>query len=373
MNELNHSLHSPMPAAQEWRRIDELIESIADSAIGDSSESLANTFAEIPVSDRDRSLFHALIRRSENAFRSESFSLVERWTIEYQQSNWLAKLKERMQELHTTHRHIWTEVHEFFESLQSTIDILSQRMIPAPAYRNAIAVKDQIYQPRRRALEPADLPAFHSLFCTAIDPESQPFTISGLAAGVAHRFTLICVQDSSLRREEIVHVSEQGQVTIHLSSALNSLQERREGFSEFVWFLSEEKEEGGWTSGLVWLESKATRKLANDTARILMESEEKNRADSCIDALFGINLLSTREYYMEAYEEARQGLLFLPRQYREENSVPFKESLWLFISHLVDKILARLEKAEPVFLQIKPDWNAVSSLRILRERLKEWE
>ncbi|MBN2325899.1 MAG: hypothetical protein JXR73_02005, partial [Candidatus Omnitrophica bacterium] len=233
--------------------------------------------------------------------------------------------------------------------------------------------QEQIYQPRRRAIEPADLPAFPALFCTAVDPSAKPFPVSGLAPEEPHRFSLTSIQNPSLKHEETITADEKGQVEIDLAAILTALQKQDGAFHEFVWFLREEKEGGAWTSGLVWLESKATQKLAADAVRILMESEDKERADACIDALFEINLLSTREYFMKAYEDARQGLLFLPRQYREENSAPFKESLWLFINHLMDKIIARLEKAKPVFLQVQPNWNALESLRLLKERLKEWE
>lgn len=373
MNNLNHPLHSFPPTPQEWKLVDELVESIESDLSVDSLETLVFPRECASIDGRDYSRFLDATRLYRGFFRSEKSSLMERWAIERSQMNWLALLKERLRSLHSIHQRAQMEASAFFESLQTTIDILSQRMAPAPAHRNALAAKDQIYQPRRRALEPADLPAFHSLFCTAIDPDSKPFTISGLAAGRAHHFSLICVQDPSVTRDEIVHATDQGQVEISVAAALNDLQKRRGEFSEFVWFLSEEKPDGAWTSGLVWLESKATRKLANDSLRILMENEEKQRPESCIDALFGINLLSTREFFMEAYEEARQGLLFLPRQRREENSVPFKESLWLFINHLVDKVVARLEKAEPVFRAVKPDWNAVNSLRSFKERLKEWE
>ncbi len=389
MNTYWNETHFHSPDEQVWKNVDEVIDAIDHDftsehhdSNSDSDNARTNAFVTTDLvsdphsdsrSERDISFFFSVVRRRIGIPLSEKSSLAERWSLERSQKNWLAKLQERLHAIHSANRESWSEIQDFFQSLQSTIEILSQRMIPAPVHRNATAPKEQIYQPRRRALEPADLPAFPSLFCTAIDPEAQPYVISGLAPGIPHHFSMICVQDNSVQYKQIITASEDGNLEIDIAGILIALRNQREGFSELVWFLSDESKENAWTSGLVWLESRATRKLATDTVRALMDNKVKNRPDSCIDALFEINLLSTREYYMAAYEQARQGLLFLPRQYREENSVPFKESLWLFINHLVDRMLTRLEKAEPVFHQTKPNWNAVNSLRVLKNRLKEWE
>jgi len=374
MNELKRPTHSYWPDERDWSAADDLIRAIANEAVLSNHPIPDERLESFPAESRDRQTLFSAIRGNIQPRQTGRLSLVERWDIEQSQIHWMTALNARLNAIRSVPAEIWNNVQPFFASMQETIDVLSQRMIPAPVHRGPAAVREQIYQPRRRALEPADLPALPALFCTALDPDADPLDVSGLARGVSHRLTLVCVQNPSLRHEETLPASEDGSMKLDLPHGIASLQKQGNDFCEFVWFLSEEAPNGSWTSGLVWLESKATRKLAADAVRLLRESAEKDRSDaSCIDALFEINLLSTREFYTRAYEMAREGLLFMPRARRQENSAPFKESLWLFVNHLVDKILARLEKAEPVFRSIQRDWNAVASLRRLKDRLKEWE
>ncbi len=372
---MNQNMHNQKEGLnqKDWKLADELIESIIhdkdmekpDAAPGINQDSMP---------DQDRvSFFSAIQRDYKSVYQKNTISLVERWSAEHIQINWLAKLKNKLNTIRAANKEAWGELQAYFEALQSTVDVLSTRMIPAPVHRSAVASQQELYQPRRRAIEPADLPAFSPLFCTAIDPDAEPFVISGLAPEVEHRLTLVCVQKPSVKHEETISASSNGTVQIDLAKTMMTLQDEQGEFCEFTWFLTETSGNDAWASGLVWLESKATRRLANDAVRILMENDNKESEDTCIDSLFEINLLATRESYMEAYEQTRQGLLFMPRQNREENSAPFKESLWLFLNHLIDKIVDRMEKAEPVFKSIKPDWNAVNSLKTLKERLTEWE
>ncbi|MGC9330083.1 MAG: hypothetical protein ACP5I1_20775, partial [Candidatus Hinthialibacter sp.] len=359
MNVSMNSNHSNIPNEQEWRQIDQLIQSISEDQELDEPESPVDLMIDYPQGEKDRAIFDAVLKKFSRRYSFRMSSMVERWAIQQSQVNWLAVLQKRLDDIRRSHRQAWGEMQAFFGLLGDTIEVMTQRMTPALAHRGAAAVKEHIYQPRRRALEPADLPAFPALFCTAVDPTAKPFLISGLTPNELHRFTLIRLQDPSVKQETPLSADDKGQVEIDLAASLVALQKQNDVFHEYVWFLREEKEGGAWTSGLVWLESNATRKLAADAVRVLMENEDKNSADARIDALFEINLLATREYYMKAYEEARQGLLFLPRQYREENSAPFKESLWLLINHLMDKIIAKMEKAKPVILEIQPTWNAL--------------
>jgi hypothetical protein len=372
MNQNTHN-NSDGLNQRDWQLADQLIESIIHDKDMENPDA-AQRINQGAMPDQDRESFFSAIQRDyKSVYRKDALSLVERWSAEHIQINWLAKLKNKLNTVRAANKEAWGELQAYFEALQSTVDILSTRMIPAPVHRSAVASQQELYQPRRRAIEPADLPAFSPLFCTAIDPDAEPFIISGLAPEVEHRLTLVCIQKPSIKHEETIGASGNGTVQIDLAKTMITLQDNLGDFCEFTWFLTEKSGNGAWASGMVWLESKATRRLANEAVRMLVKKETKESEDSCIDSLFEINLLATRETYMEAYEQARQGLLFMPRQQREENSVPFKESLWLFLNHLIDKIVDRMEKAEPVFQSIKPDWNAVNSLKTLKERLTEWE
>ncbi len=113
--------------------------------------------------------------------------------------------------------------------------------------------------------------------------------------------------------------------------------------------------------------------MTEEARRILADVAGGEHEDTDIETLIEINLFIAREFFMKAYERTRNGLLFLPKLSKFESKVPYQESLWQFIIQLIGKMLNRYEKAESVFKQIQPDWNALSSLRILRQQITEWE
>ena len=107
--------------------------------------------------------------------------------------------------------------------------------------------------------------------------------------------------------------------------------------------------------------------------RLLADSAVQNQEDQPAETLLEISLLASRGYLMKAFDLARRKLIFSPSPDGEAGPIPYKESLWQLVNTLVEKILARVESADPAFRRIQPDWNAAESLRLLRNRLTEWE
>ncbi|RJP33241.1 MAG: hypothetical protein C4527_04870 [Candidatus Omnitrophota bacterium] len=341
------------------------------------SDSLFHPYEDAVDAD-DRTAFLAAINRSAIPRRQEHVpSVIRRWTTEQGRRDWLARMQEYLLDLEKKSAEFGRHLQDMFRPLVTVNDILMQRLEPVPTVRDAAAAKEMIYKPRRRAIEAADLPAFNPLFCTAIDREAEATTISGLNPEERYVFSLIAVDHPDLQEHHGVQSSPHGGVVLDIAGMLDRLQKQAGTSVKFAWFLQEEDDrnasERGWISGLVWLESEQTRKMTQEAHRILADIAGGEHEDTDIETLIEINLFIAREFYMKAYERARQGLLFQPKLSRFESKVPYQESLWQFIMQLIDKILVRLETAEAVFRAVKSEWRAVSSLRELRRHIAEWE
>jgi len=371
MNKKNE-IHSRCAASEEtWKRVNELIGAIqADQEMG-TLRSIDSSDIKDSL-DRCRRRLLASIERGADYSRCAAPSLVERWTLEHRRKDWLTRLSETLNAFESCGRERWEEIRAFFLPLQSVLDILTQRLVPAPAHRGASTAKERVYQPRRRAIEPADLPIFNPLFCAAIDPAEKTFSLSGLAPGAAYELTLRCVREPDRQTKQALNASPEGRLDIDLSAIMDEKPSSQEPLG-YVWLLEEKTANGAWTSGLIWPESEKIRALSNETMRRLADSLNKEQDDSSLNILYEINMLVKREYFMKAYERARQGLLFSSSLRREESALPVKEALWQFVNQIVGKILYRIERAEPVFRALKPEWNAAASLRALHSRLTEWE
>ncbi|MEW6234431.1 MAG: hypothetical protein AB1656_03500 [Candidatus Omnitrophota bacterium] len=373
MNEKN-AIHSRRAASEEtWKRVNELIGAIeADKEMATPCSLEAAADAKDSL-DRCRFRLLASIQSGAEYRHPAAPSLVERWTLDHRRKDWLTRLSETLNAFESCSRERWEEIRSFFLPLQSVLDILAPRLVPAPAHRGVSAAKERVYQPRRRAIEPADLPVFNPLFCAAIDPAEKTFSLSGLAPHAVYELTLLCVQTPDKQTKLTLHASAEGKLDIGFSAMMEKKPAQSQEPFEYVWLLEENSAGGAWTSGLIWLESEKIRALSNETMRRLADSLKQEPDDSSASLLYEINMLVKREYFLKAYERARQGLLFSSSLRRDESALPLKEALWQFVNQIVGKILFRIERAEPVFRALKPEWNAAASLRALHSRLVEWE
>ncbi len=359
-----------------WDQVDRIIQSMSSPAEVDEGELWSMTFDNEAVDQRDRTAFwHAVSKDFSPSNHSTHGSLIERWVQEHRRTHWLARMRERLSHLESISETWKTQVEPLFSPLENVLAVLGERMVLAPAHRSASLNKERVYQPRRRAIEPADLPGFNPLFCTAVAPNSGPISLSGLSVNTAYRFLVLDSQDRDNFYEQTQMASEEGKLQIDLPTLLAALQSKSGELRDCVWFLEENGEtpQGSWTSGLVWLENESTHSKSQQAEKIIKKSAASDSIEFSIDTLFDINLLTVRQYYIQAYEKARQSLLFTPKSYKEENQIPFKESLWQFIQLQINEIVHRLEQAEVAFRQIRPQWKAVESLRALQKRLTEWD
>ncbi|MFB3787506.1 MAG: hypothetical protein ACE15F_14175, partial [bacterium] len=262
-------------------------------------------------------------------------------------------------------------------TLESIFTRMSQHLVPAPAYRDATAVREYVYKPRRRAIEPAGLPVFSPLFCASVEPDAKPFTITGLVSGLTYRFSLISIEDNRLRQDFSLQANPEGKLELDLARWIHPLQEKQGRPTDFAWFLHEIKETGipgdHWASGLVWLEPETSRQMTEEFKQALDQITGTEQKENRIASFFDLNCLAARGAYVQAYEQARQDLLFIANRSWEENPVLYKEALWQFIHHVVTQMIERMARAESTFRGQKPDWKALASLRELESGLVEWD
>lgn len=376
MKEINGHSHSAPESV--WNQVGRLIQAVAADKTMENPDLPQTPEDAMAVSGEHQARFFSAIRRWTGVPRRFNIpTLVEKWTLAQQQHNWLARAWKTWNQAAAGIRQAGDDFSALSGTLESIFMRMSQHLVPAPAYRDATAVREYVYKPRRRAIEPAGLPVFSPLFCASVEPDAKPFTIAGLVPGLTYRFSLISIEDNRLRQDLSLQANPEGKLELDLARWIRPLQEKHGRPTDFAWFLHEIKETGipgdHWASGLVWLEPESLRPMTGEIKRVLAHASEPAGNDSRLGSFFELNLLAARGAYIQAYEQARQDLLFFANRSWEENPVLYKEALWQFIHHVVTQMVERMSKAESTFLGQKPDWKALASLRELESGLVEWD
>lgn len=378
MNRNKGPIHSPVAPESVWNQVGSLIKALWSDKTWDNPDLPQVPEDGMPVTGEHMARFFTALRRWTSVpRRAQESTLVEKWTIEQQQQNWLARAWKAWKQASAEIRQAGSEFRSMAVTLESIFTRVSQHLVPAPAYRDATATREYVYQPRRRAIEPADLPVFSPLFCTSVEPDAKTYTITGLPPHKTYRFCLISVQDHRIRQDFTLTSSLKGKLELDLARWILSLQEKQGGSSDFAWFLQEiqEGESLGdhWASGLVWLEPESVRRQAGEIKRVLDQASGTAQDHSRLGTFLELNWTASRGAYIKAYEQARRDLLFFSHRYWDENPILYKEALWQFIHALVTQMVERLARAESTFLAQKPDWKALEALRTLENRLVEWD
>ena len=360
------------PDNDRWERVNELIGSILSDEDTQIMIAPLNTTGLPHSNEADFQLFVGEVLRNRPRREIHPLSLVECWVEEQKHLLWFSSIQERIHSLKVNFTTYTPE--QFFAPLLEAIAAVSQISQPAPAYR-AIAPAKMIFTPRRRDLEPADLPVFNPLFCTAIPTKDKPILIHGLSPKTSYTLLLRCAAKPEWKPEITVNSSVNGSLSFDFSQILKHVLPTQ---SEAAWFLMEQSEShsGGWTSGLIWLESKdqqsdsfeiedfsTTPAYPDETIQ-----DEMNKED--IQTLFEINQAIVQGYYLQAYEKARQTLLFQSRKADQERYIPLRECLWHMIHQIFEKMLNKVEQSKDLFRQIKKEWDAITPLDKLRDQIR---
>lgn len=373
---MTYSQHQPnQPEFNDsfWKRVGALITSILSDKRFDELDHTHTSDITDSVLERDREAFirRVVVQPPVNPHNS----MVERWTIERRRKDWITKLEETLAHLKTAYHSAEKNIHTALFPLQSALETVSQRMVPVPAYRSAAAVKERTYQPRRRAIEPADLPVFNPLFCTAIN--RHPIRFSGLKASSEYHIRLQSTRQPDWYKEKYVQTSSEGELSLAFFEMIEQFTSPDAPNEQYIWILSEVNHDGppnkNWISGLIWLKEKQNQPTMQSLQEQLQQTIHATEDNDYTQSLFEVNFLIAEQFFMQAYDKARQLLLFTPKHIRQENMLPYRETLWQFINQIITEVKSRIEAVAPLFLQIKPEWQAVESLRLLHDKLKEWE
>lgn len=303
--------------------------------------------------------------------RDSARSTVETWLLENRNHAWFKTLQSCWNQIGQQSGR--ETLQSLFQPLLEVMDHLAANMQPAPAYRGGAAQVSLTAKPRRRAIEAADLPLFPALFCTALEDTGTPITLRGLQPGHNYRLTLTCVQDADWRVQSELTASPQGDLKINLQKHLKDINYSDVNNLELVWLLEDINAANpeAWTSGLIWL---GGNDVSNkDRFReVLLSSTQENIADDEIQHLIEINLLTRWSQYTQAYELARKRLLSISTG-DASGLFPYRDALWQFIEQILEEMIARMQNAQPAFKALKPQWNAVQSLKDLKSNITEWD
>ncbi len=288
-----------------------------------------------------------------------TLSLIEQWASNASRLNWYEQAKSLVDSLRQqANESIQAELNQLTDSLSS----LSGRLVSAPAHRGA-STERMVYPSQRRNIPAADLPTFHALFCTAVNPGEGPVRLAGLSMDSVYRCRFESTSDSTWRKEPQLKQSASGGFSFDLRSVLADAPDR----SGVVWVIEEEPStdaQPAWISGVIW------KFEANENS---FHNEIDAAADTLdwpwnrIKTLIEINRLFANQMYVEAYETARCAIRAERAAPNDGSVVPFAEALWLMIEKCLDAMIEKLEAAQPVFQFMKPEWDALQPLRRLRQ------
>ncbi|MBD3268207.1 hypothetical protein GF373_16200 [bacterium] len=358
-------MNLPLVEEERWKRVNRFIETILSDEESCTMIAPIHSHDNAEQAEKDRAEFLKAVQRGcQESARGPS--MIEQWVLAYQQQDWLAAIYAKMNALKAKATVSHENLTRFFAPLLQAIDDLSGSMQPAPAYRTASPTAAMVFQPRRRELEPADLPVFNPLFCTSVTKEKQPTVIYGLEPQQEYMLTLHTRGDTEPPVNQSLLSSDQGTLTVNLYELAIPLTENpSEGI---CWLLSENGslENGAWSSGLIWLESEKQTEDMYGIYELLGNQAAQNE----VDLLLSINISIARGRYIEAYEEARRSLLFQPKEAELDHSVPLRECLWQLINQILDKMVQKLEPAGPRFRQMKKEWDAITPLQQLQEQIR---
>jgi hypothetical protein len=361
---MNENKKSFIADDDRWKKVNAFIEQILSD---EDKPMIAPLHPSHSAShENDIHAFLSVINRDRlYTISPNTHSLTERWIREHQQQNWVSALYTRLQALHTKCQSTQLSFNEFFAPLLGVMDSLSNTMQPAPAYRSALAEPKLVFQPRRRDLEPADLPVFNPLFCTAIQETTKPTVLHGVLPTTTYLLTLRCEQKPDWKPELTVVSSAEGTISLDFNQLL---QQVGTDAAHVIWFLIEKTNStsGSWTSGLIWLEPKHVHDAVTKIQALY--TEELTHSDT--ETLLTINQEIVHGRFINAYEKARQALLFQSKQANQEKYIPLRECLWQLVQHIINTMIEKLEESESLFKTSKPDWNAVSSLHQLRNQIR---
>jgi len=253
------------------------------------------------------------------------------------------------------------------------LNTISQNLEPAPAVRSAGAVKEMVYPVKRRGLEASGLPVFNPLFCTALDLQQPPFVLGNLLPDCQYRLTVRGVQNSEWLYETTLTTTEEGTLETGFVQILKEYRHSISGNPSVVWILRQlaSTNAAGWTSGMIWLRDE-TLEFNGQHEDMLSRFTLEDAINDEFKTIIEINLLLAQGYYTQAYEQARQALIFAKNTGQEPGSL-YVVSLWQFCRQILHEMKNKLSTAEPVFRLIQPDWNAVTSLQKLYEQIEERE
>ncbi|MBZ0256593.1 hypothetical protein K8I31_11055, partial [bacterium] len=245
-------------------------------------------------------------------------------------------------------------------NLRSSLELLSDRLVPAPAHRGPSAAR-MVYPSQRRSIPAADLPTFHPLFCTSVDTGEGPVRLSGLSMDSSYLCKFRSVADPNWMNEAHVTAGSNGGFRLDLSSALSGAPD-----GAVVWMIEEDTLDGSdsaWISGLIW----RSESISHSEHDEFVDAEAIDWPWRRIKTLTEINRLYSCGMYVEAYETARCALRTERATPNDGSMVPFAEALWLMIEQCLDSMISQLEAAQPVFQTMKSDWDAIQPLRRIRQ------
>ncbi|MBI1388917.1 MAG: hypothetical protein GC154_10765 [bacterium] len=311
---------------------------------------------EASPSARDREAFFAATADPWRESRSAS-PLIESWSLNAPRPDWFAQAQAMAERLG---QKAGGAVRRELESLRDMLDVLSGRLVPAPSYRGAAPTR-MAYPPQRRSLPAADLPAFHPLFCTAIDPEEGPIHINGLNPRGRYRCVMSSPQRPGWTKESALSGAVAGGFQLDFSEALSA-----DGVEEIVWIIEEICEgRRPWISGMVWTappQSSQPEEFPHDL-------HDSGWQWDRVKTLMEIIRLQSGERFVEAYETARRALRVESARDSGDGAIPFQEALWLTIDRSLTAMTDRLNQAEPVLRGLKPEWNAIAQLSQLKREI----
>ena len=315
-----------------------------------------------------------MVQQNSQREETHTLSLIEIWAEEQKHQNWVSAIQSRILSLKTSFHFEDYAPNQFFAPLLEAIEAVSLTLQPAPVYR-AVAAAKMIFTSRHRELEPADLPVFNPLFCTAIPAKDKPIILHGLSPKTNYSLLLRCATRPDWKPEITVNSSSEGSLSFDFSQILKQIHPNQ---SEITWFLMEQSDtcNGGWTSGLIWLENKNQNNGGIEiedyckTAIPPADNLEDDLNNEDLQTLIEINEAIIKGYYIQAYELARQTLLFQSRKTDQDRYIPLRECLWQMIYQIFEKMLEKVEQSKDFFRQIKKEWDAITPLNKLRDQIR---